>query len=68
MAMNLLGKPGGRFSFHPNGRARFRAAKETGRSYDPVSTISTSRMGPCAPCTNIFSMSAVRLEPLITQA
>ena len=32
------------------------------------STITTSRMGPCAPCTRIFSMSAVRLEPLITQA
>src|SRR5215831_18082354 len=33
-----------------------------------ISTMTTSRRGPCAPCTRIFSMSAVRLEPLITQA
>ncbi len=33
-----------------------------------ISTITTSRIGPCAPCTRIFSISAVRLEPLITQA
>lgn len=37
-------------------------------AYAPVSTITTSRIGPCAPCTRIFSMSAVRLDPLMTQA
>ena len=30
--------------------------------------MTTSLRGPCAPCTRIFSISAVRLEPLMTHA
>jgi len=33
-----------------------------------VCRMTTNRRGPCAPCTRIFSISAVRLEPLMTHA
>src|SRR5437870_12431001 len=39
-----------------------------GFAYLPVCRMITSRVGPCAPCTRIFSISAVRLEPLMTHA
>lgn len=71
----ILQKNGGIFSetsrgihAHPQRPGRKFARQRKGRSYGPVSRITTSRMGPCAPWTSIFSMSAVRLEPLITQA
>src|SRR6266567_8611287 len=38
------------------------------KSYEPACRTTTSRMGPCAPWTRIFSMSAVRLEPLMMHA
>ena len=68
MAMNLLGNQEDGPRSSTTARREFAPAKETRRSYDPVSTITASRIGPCAPWTRIFSMSAVRLEPLITQA
>src|SRR6185437_11733919 len=54
--------------FRKVGQNRALEEKSYGDCYAAVSTITTKRMGPCAPCTRIFSMSAVRLEPLIMHA
>jgi hypothetical protein len=43
-------------------------SRPRGENYDACWRITAKRIGPCAPCTRIFSISAVLLDPLIMHA